>query len=607
MLLDARESVTHQRWHRLCQSLALLEVPRDASTAADTDDHGLLWTVGMNRAEINRWIEKEYPQRREDLKKQNLLSRIAVGLNFANKRRLAPDSAQSSKKSFFALLYAATVAKKLFDYCQLPIPNDGPVANPEAEVPQPSGNEWREVWNTCASFDARHAAYVLIVGSEAGKLPSHAREMIGRLPWSLVIDFDRAGPSGDLLRDAKPILQRNRSFREVFPHQTVTVDFDSGVCWLFADGDATGINAEATPPPKWRQHTLPRLRVLASTLHRETTPRPVYLIVLGRSINRAQLRNTFTALEEVMGEAFDTLVISSDEGDDTHAALAQEAASVRNVVCEWSDLALGLHQMLGDATKARSLWIPVRDPTSKALRREPVNPEDVALYSNTIEIVPASGSAHGNDNVDDEIADFLHGNTITWQELDLHRDVDRDINRGPNNVVQRLRTLLGGSPTDSFAIEHSPGAGGTTVARRIAWELRDDFPSVIVKTYTENTVEVIEALFQRSNLPLLIVAEASRVPGTKRDYFFNEMKERNIRFVILDVRRRHQPRNTTATTAITDPMSIAEANRFLAQYMPRAPRDRRPALRNLVSDESLARYRSAFFFLITLESKLHLV
>ena len=447
-----------------------------------------------------------------------------------------------------------------------------------------------------ASFDGRHATYVLLVGLEAGKLPSHARRMLGRLPWSLVIDFDRAGPYGDLLREAKPILQRNRSFREIFPHQSVTVEFDSGVCWLFADGDPTGTRAAPVPLPKWRQQTLPSLRSLASALHRKTTPRPVYLIVLGRSVSSAHLRNTFTALEEVMADEITTVVVSPDENDDTHEALAQETMAVCNVVCDWSDLALGLHQMLGDATKARTLWIPVRDPASNALRRVPVDPEDVALYSSTIEIVPASGSTHVAENVEEEVADFLHGNTITWRELDLHRDVDREIGRGSNSVVQRLRTLLGASPTDSFAIEHSPGAGGTTLARRIAWELRDEFPCVIVKTYTDNTVDVIEALFQSSNLPLLIVAEAARLPGTRRDLFYNEMKERNIRFVILDVRRRHQPRNTHATAALTDPMSIPEASRFLAQYEPWAPRERHSALRSLASDESLAPYRSAFFF-----------
>ena len=596
LLLDARESLTHQRWHRLCQSLAHLEQTREASAAADTDDHGLLWTVGIIRAETGKWVERAYPQRKEDLKKQILLSRIAVGLNFANKRRLAADSSLSNRKKFFALLYAAIATKKLLDYCQVSIPTDGPVANPEGEVPQPSGNEWREVLKACANFDARHATYVLIVGPEAGKLPEHARRILGRLPWTLVIDFDPAGPNGALLQDAKPVLQRNRSLREVFPHQTAAAGCDSGVCWLFADSYPSGTGTEAASPAKWRQHTLPSLRALASVLHRETTPRPAHLVVLGRSIHPTQLRNTYTALEEVLGEAFDAVVICSDESDETHAALVQETTAVRKVICDWCDLALGLHQMLGEASEASSIWIPVRDSTSKVVRHEPVDPEHVGLYSSTIEIIPASGSAYANGTVDDEVADFLRGNTITWRELDLHRDVDRDMSRGPSNVVHRLRLLLGASPTDSFAIEHSPGAGGTTVARRIAWELRDEFPSLIVKTYTDDTVDVIEALFQRSNLPLLIVAEAARLPGTKRDFFFNDMKERNIRFVILDVRRRHEPRNTVSTAGLTDPMSKAEALRFLAQYEPKAPLDRRGALSQLVTDDTLASYRSAFFF-----------
>ena len=595
LLLNAREGVAHQRWHRLCQPLARIEDPREADAALDTDDHGLLWTVGILRAEIYKWIEKAYPQRLEDLKKQLLLSRIAVGLNFANKRNLATNPALSTKKKFFALLYAATAAKRLFDYCQLSVSANGPVVNPEGEIPKPSGNEWRQVWESCGGFDARRAAYVLVVGPEAAKLPAHALSILGRLPWSLIIDFDRAAIDGEVLRNAKPMLQRNRSFHEIYPHQTVTINFASGTYWLFANSDATGTEPEPLPVSRWRQQTLPQLRDLAWALHRETALRPVYLVVLGRSINHVQLRNTFTAIEEKIGEVFHTIVVSPDEDDDTHEALAQENIAIQNVVCNWRDLALGLHQVLGEGKEGRTYWIPVRDTASTTVRRELVCPEDLALYSGTVEIVPASGSAYGNGIADDEVADFLRGNTITWQELDLHRDVDRDISRGVNGVIQRLRELLNTSPNESFAIEHSAGAGGTTVARRIVWELRDEFPCVIVNKYTDDTIDVIDALFRRSNLPLLIVADGS-VPGTQRDFFFNKLKERNIRFIILDVRRRHQPRDTASSAAISDPMSIAEAGRFLAQYEPIAQRDRRPALRRLASDGELAPYRSAFFF-----------
>jgi hypothetical protein len=113
LLLVQRETATHERWHRLCRSLVGLNDTKTVEKKVlDHDDHGLLWTVGMIRAEIFRWINEMFPNRLEDLKKQVLLSRVAAGLNFANKRSLADNVALSDKKKFFGLLYAATAARE---------------------------------------------------------------------------------------------------------------------------------------------------------------------------------------------------------------------------------------------------------------------------------------------------------------------------------------------------------------------------------------------------------------------------------------------------------------------------------------------------------------
>src|SRR5262249_49703 len=53
LLLLHRETATHQRWHRLCGSLVGLSDTRAvANKLLDQEDHGLLWTVGMIRAQI---------------------------------------------------------------------------------------------------------------------------------------------------------------------------------------------------------------------------------------------------------------------------------------------------------------------------------------------------------------------------------------------------------------------------------------------------------------------------------------------------------------------------------------------------------------------------
>jgi hypothetical protein len=508
LLFVLRETATHERWNRLLRSLVGLNDTQSVQkNVLDQDDHGLLWTVAMIRAEVFRWIDTNAPNRLEDLKKQILLSRIAAGLNFANKRSLAEDAALSEKKKVFSFLYAASAAKELFDYCKLRVKSDGPVARPEIEIPAPSGNAWRNVWDTCGGFDGRRGAYVLLAGPDVGRLPQVSRTQLGRLPWSLVIDFDPVGPLGALVASAGAALKHRRGVHLAFPHQAITVEFGTGTCWLFADAEPSADKLKsASHFPQWRQRTLPTLRKIASEMRKVTVPQPTYLVVLGESVDPQRLAYTVTTLEDGIGDTLEICVVSKSEDDPTYAAVCDVSGTVRNIICDWRDLALGVHEMLGDSSDQSGTWIPVRDPSTKSIRREQIDPVDVALYGETIEIVPAGLAIYQQDNTD--VSDFLKGNTITWRELDLHLDVDRDITKGATGALQRVRTMLAASPTDSFAIEHTPGAGGTTVARRLAWDLRDEYPCIILKSFTENTPDFLEAIFQRSNLPLFIVAEA---------------------------------------------------------------------------------------------------
>jgi hypothetical protein len=173
--------------------------------------------------------------------------------------------------------------------------------------------------------------------------------------------------------------------------------------------------------------------------------------VLGGSIDPKRLEYTVATLEDQIAGALETLVVSKADDDPTYGALSEGSEAVRNITCDWQDLALGVHEMLGDSSDEPGVWIPVRDPISRSIRREQVDPTDAALYAETIEIVSAGPSVYQQDSNDSDVADFLRGNTITWRELDLHLDVDRDITRGPLGALQRVRTLLSASPTCQIA------------------------------------------------------------------------------------------------------------------------------------------------------------
>lgn len=594
-LLTFRENTAHQKWHALCQHLSRIEKPQDATHCDNSDDQGLLWTIGLIRSEIYSFIEK-HKHRKEDLKKQALLARVAAGLNFANKRSLSSDQSLSEKKKFFSFLYAAEAAKQYFEYCKLEISGEGALMQPQGELANPTSEGWRDVWNCCGEFQQNYGVYILISGKSVGSLNEVAQRTLGRLPWSLVIDFDEAGTYGNFNNIACSVLSRHKTIAQLFPHQFKSLDIGSSSCWFFADSDPDQFLETPVAKPEWRRKTLPPLRSILSNLHKETVPMPAYLVILGDDIEGAKLRNVFTTIEEAMDGHLNTVVVSPDKVSDAYVALCEESDDIVGLQSNWNDLALGVHQMLGDAPEEKSIWVPVRNPENNKVSRERLSPEDAARFGGEVELVPALGSDYGFGSDGEQIADFYKGNTITWHELDLHLDVDRDVTGGGEGITSKVLNLLRKSPSDSFAIEHSPGAGGTTVARRVAWEIRNEYPCVILNSLTNNSIEEIDYLFHKTNLPILIVAEAARISATKRDMLYSELKGRNTRFVILDVRRRFYPRNTKYSAAVQDPMSMSEARRFLSMYEPRAIEERRAGIRDLATGRLLASYRSAFFF-----------
>ena len=591
-LFSKRDTATPERWQAICSDLSKVTRPQDATFASSSDDEGILRTVGMLREPLEKWIDSKHPQRKEDLKKQMLLARVAAGLNYASKRAFSGDDERSRKLRFLFLLYAAEQARQFYVYCQIAIPTGCPVATPERQVPLPSNSQWRLAWNACEGFPTNYGTYILVIGPDFAAQAAHNLQTIARLPWSLVVDFDEAGPAGKPAKTSVPPMSKRRLVTQVYPHQAASVEVPSSVCWYFADSSAELLAAPQTPAT-WRHKTLPNLRKVVEQLHEATVPMPVFLVILGDQFDPAKLRHVFTTIEEAAGGDLQTVVVSDGGTEGPSRSLQIETDELITIQCSLSDFALGVHLMLGDDTGTSSVWVPVRHPENKRVSLEKLDDHEVARYSGQIRLVPASGSTFERPEEDGDVADFLKGNVITWHDLDLHRDVDRDASL---EVATTLRTLLSGSPSESFAIEHSPGAGGTTMARRIAWGLRDEFPCVVIEAFTDSAIDDIDNLFRRTNLPVLIVAEATRVAGARREKLYDELKARNVRFVILDVRRRFKPRSNEVSVALNDPMPMTDAKRFLSVYEAKAPVPRRPMLRRLAQDADYSAHRSAFFF-----------
>ncbi|MBF0339749.1 MAG: hypothetical protein HQL95_02140 [Magnetococcales bacterium] len=589
LLLQARENASLMRWMDLVQGLTGLEKPQQADeNAKETDDQGLLRSAGFIRGSVLGWIDANHPHRKEDLKTQLLLARIAAGLNFAAKRLQRDDAATADKLKAFAFLYAASAARKLFAYKKLDIPQGGPVAQMNTAIPKATSQSWREVWDACNGFDRHHAAYVLVVSEEVSKLPESSLRALGKVPWSLIIEFHPSPLESALYETSHWLLRAYKSVHRIFPSQEISLDFASALCWVMAEGDTQTNGVMALRP--WGIGTLKTIRSLGERLRKVNTLRPIHLLVLGDGMDPAKLRATIGGLDEATTPS-QVLLVRPPATPEHPTEDFRIDCEHREIICHWQDLAYGLDQMIGDQSETPQAMVPVRNEQSGDVRLQYL-PEDVAReIAECLEVVH-SGLANRTET--EEVSDFLQGNTITWREVDLNRDVVRETTM---QVINTVRTIITERREKSYTIEHTPGAGGTTLARRIAWSLRNDFPSVVLTSYMEKrTAELVERLFQFTHLPVFVVVEEARLSGTRRDLFFNELKSRTIAFVILDVRRRFQPRDTLTSYALADPMSNVDAQRFLEIYRLKTPANRHQDLERLATYRDQQSFRSAFFF-----------
>ncbi len=588
-LLMKRQMLTPQRWSEICRDLREIEKSQDGLKASAHDDVGLLFSVGALRYEVNDWAKAKFSQRTEDTKKQVLVAKIAAGLDFCNKKSLDENEELSNKKKFFAFIYAAEAAKSLLDYSRLAIPDNGTVITAATEKPFPKSDHWKVAWEQCAKFDEEKSCFILIADQFLSKKSEFSQKLISRLPWSLVIDLATEGLNSPFAKSGVPLVQQQKTVTHLLPHQVQPGDnLSSSSCWLAAN--APQEDGSAAPISLWRKETLQVVRKLVREVYHANVPKPITLVILGDDGNTLKTKAMATAVEEVAAGYTHTVIVSDPSVSSTYSHVKDELESCVEVKCDIDDLCLGIYQIIGDVSHRRSLWIPTRSNDGMK-KLEMLSGEDASLFRGAVELVPASPSLIASPS--DSDSSFLQGGIVDWEDLDAHRDVDRDITR---QLVQHLRTRLTASPNESYSINHSPGAGGTTVARRAAWELRDEFPAFVIASFSRDVIEALDFAFRLTSLPLLIILEASAVTAGQRDFLYSELRGRNVRFLILDVRRHHSPKTTDTGVALADPMTVNEAQRFFRVFSSKTSNERKEKLRSLATHKDFEFYRSPFFF-----------
>lgn len=202
-----------------------------------------------------------------------------------------------------------------------------------------------------------------------------------------------------------------------------------------------------------------------------------------------------------------------------------------------------------------TILIPARGPQNESLMLDVTH-----LYSkfsaNGISVIHHDIASEGDSEIK-TIPAFYQGETVTWKELEADIDVLRS---RYDELRRKIMDRLKGRQSQKFQLYHLAGAGGTTVSRRLAYDLRDEAPTIIINEYFKGTTfNLIELLSMTVNRPMLAIVEASKVGNIDDLIAECNAKKRMVVFVYVErTLKRPQMINQPFLAFISDKMHDAE-------------------------------------------------
>ena len=312
-----------------------------------------------------------------------------------------------------------------------------------------------------------------------------------------------------------------------------------------------------------------------------TEPNPVTAIIFG---GEASYTNTVCDLLDQAFKSRLSFVIANDSPEEL-SGLASKFEGT-SVAISLPAVCSGLRSLNRPGDISESVELPclggglVEVPQDRARWLE----EDLEIIHTNVGL--------NSSEPDSGLEDFLRGNQISWHALNLGVDVSR--NNTPR-LQQRLTEELESRTTRRLNLWHWPGGGGSTVARRVAWNLHNQYPTVLAKRVVpESLTERLRFLFELTRIPVLVLVEDSVTSHNDLDGVYDRLRSGNVPGVLLTVGRRPTASTQAGSFYVDGILNAVESSAFAGKLSSQVP-DRREQLERLRSERQTQR-RTPFYF-----------
>lgn len=455
--------------------------------------------------------------------------------------------------------YAAEIKKFILLY----IDPNASLSTIEREM-EIANDSWAEFYSACDKFKEEGRNLILVIGESIRDIETNYLKMLSLPRWNLIIDYDYNSES-------LGFFHKVYAGESTLPHKIKAADNISNddisqyshSHYHFFANNFDGSGAPFEPDfSKWDRRYGRNTESFIKSFAGVFCNQKNIVLILHKD------RRHVNFICERIQRYFDgeTIFIIADDPDNILVNIKEDFKAIK--------LDISIHSILNGIREHSSNFlsnaisdnkyynIPYLDKTDTTTSGELSVAEYVRLEE-FFEVLHINLPTQYNQ----QPIDFLSGKErINWDGLKLGYDVEpRDFDRV---YIKKISEAFSNTRGKLLLI-HEPGYGGSTIARRIAWHFHMDYPTLILKKYSENKVrDLIINIHEKTRKTVFVIMETPQVISQDDANILFASIHRPVVFLIVK-RGRYTKKNEGETTT---PLYVSDwgndIQALVQKYMP---------------------------------------
>lgn len=387
--------------------------------------------------------------------------------------------------------------------------------------------------------------YILFVDK-----PKHVMNIdaLSHVQWCAVYDLDQqSGRTGLLSRIGKSV-SKHRLLTRMTWQETKCSFTETSLNWIGMTGSFDRPDSMIDDDfLGWKRKVKTSFSQQLGQLNKFSAQYTTISVVVLWPEDVSKIKHMHYMIDQMIDEVYATVVILLTE--DSRRSVEEESllnilagdnnVTVVNLNLDCVCAVIQNECMIGSTFETGGYQLPTSDTTNNpgiTDREFQWMREDLdVLYLND-----HTGVTYTAESLKDDELTFHRGGTLPWSwwytagpgRVDIERDIHREIvNHIQSRHIQQCRPGY-------IKLYHNPGAGGTTAAQRIVWELKDKVPCLQIKHRNESQApelfEKVKLLYDKVHLPIVILVDGE--DEHKADCIYHSLRE-HVCIIVLYVQR----------------------------------------------------------------------